>query len=173
MSLNHKKVIESLDQKPYDSHYLYLETIIDQPVEKVWPHALNIGSWMTAHRLETIDGEPGDVGHFERVFPRGIGDQVPLPHYHLYGIAEVIPYKLIALEVFPERGGSYGKVEEWMSFDNILFVDMVERTCVIFLMVDAHLEHADPDGHQRRKKEVDEARPLVTRYFENLKQLIT
>jgi acetyl esterase/lipase len=35
---------------------------------------------------------------------------------NLYGIVEIIPQKLIALEVFPERGGSYGVTKSWMSY---------------------------------------------------------
>lgn len=162
----------SLADRPYGSLYLYVEAIIDHPVEKVWPHALDIGSWMSAHGLETIAGEPGKVGHFERVLPRGVGADVPLPHYHLYGITEIIPLKLIVLEVFPERGGSYGVTKQWMSFDNILLTDLGGRTKVVFLMVDAHLGEHDEEYHQRRKKEVEGGRDLLNGYFENLRRLV-
>src|SRR5688572_20156382 len=125
---------ERLDQKPYDSHYLYDEVTLDHPVEMVWSHALKIGSWMSAHGLEAVAGEPGKVGHFERVFPHGLGPEVGLPHHHVYGIAHVIPHKYIALEVLPEKGGSYGNPRQWMSFDGILLVELGERTKLIFLL---------------------------------------
>jgi hypothetical protein len=163
---------ESLDHKPYESLYLHTETIIDHPVQKVWPHALNIGGWMSAHRLETVAGEPGKVGHFERVFPRDLTDDVPLPRYHLYGIAEIIPFKLIALEVLPEEGGSYGITRQWMSFDSILLTDMGARTNLTFLMVDAHMGKGDETFHARRRSELETARGLLDKYFENLKRLI-
>lgn len=162
----------SLDEKPYESLYLYVETTIDHPVEKVWPHALNIGGWMSAHGLKTIAGEPGKVGHFERVAPRNIGKDVPLPHYHLYGIAHIIAQKLIVLEVLPERGGSYGVTTPWMSFDSILLTDLGGRTQMVFLMVDAHVGKWEEEHYQRRKNEVEGGRELLNGYFENLKRLV-
>lgn len=162
----------SLADRPYGSLYLYVETIIDHPIEQVWPHALDIGSWMSAHRLETLAGERNKVGHFERVYPRGLGADVPLPHHHLYGIVEIIPHSLIALEVFPERGGSYGVTKPWMSFDNILLTDIGGRTKVVFLMIDAHLGAHDEAYHQRRKQEVEAGRDLINGYFDNLRRLV-
>jgi hypothetical protein len=163
---------ESLDQKPYESVYMYGETIIDHPIEKVWPHALNIGGWMSAHRLETIAGEPGTVGHFERAYSQGIGKDIALPHYHLYGIAHVIPFKLIALEVFPEKGGSYGSTVQRLSFDNILLVDLAGRTKVVFAMVDVSLEKGDEEFRQRQKREHAEGEKRLEPYFENLRRLV-
>lgn len=165
-----------LDDKPYESHYLYVETIIDHPVEKVWPHALRIGKWMTAHQMETIAGEAGTIGHFERVFPRGLGAEVPEPHYHLYGIAEIIPLKLIAMEVFPERGGSYGKKRDWVMFDSILFTDLGSRTHIGFLLVDMHLG-PDEAKDLQKLQEVEKERALIRQrlgeFFENLRQLVS
>ena len=164
---------ESLDDRPYESIYVHVETVLDHPVERVWPHALNIGGWMSAHRLEAIAGEPGKIGHFERVHPRNLSDDVPLPRYHLYGIAEIIPFKLIALEVLPEQGGSYGVTREWMSFDSIILTDMGARTNLTFLLVDAHIGRGDSAFHARRSVELAEVRPLMQTYFQNLKRLIT
>jgi len=163
----------SLDQKPYDSHYLYFDTTIDHPVEKVWPHALNIGSWMSAHGLETLNGRSGSVGHFERVYPRDLGSGVGLPHYHVYGVAHVVPLKYIALEVLPEKGGSYGNAREWMSFDGILLVGTGGTTRVIFLVIDVHIGKGGKDSYERTKNELEtEGRKLVEPYFENLRSLV-
>lgn len=163
---------QSLDEKPYESIYLHVQTRIEHPVQKVWPHALNIGGWMSAHGLETVDGEPGQVGHFEKVVPRKLGTDVPLPHYHLYGVAEIIPLKLIALEVLPERGGSYGKTRQTMSFDSILLEDLGDATGLTFLMVDVYLGKGEPDFCARRKQELNQARGLLEEYFDNLKRLV-
>lgn len=163
----------SLSDTPYESVYMHAETIIDHPVRKIWPHALNIGGWMTAHRLETLTGEPSKVGHFERVFPRNLADNTPKPHYHLYGVAEIIPLKLIALEVLPEDGGSYGNTREWMSFDSLLLTDMGQRTHLAFLMVDVHMGKGGKEFHEQRKNELETSvREMLDGYFENLKQLI-
>ena len=157
----------SLEDKPYESHYLYVDTIIDHPVERVWKHAVKISTWMTDYRLVTLAGIAGEVGHFERVYPPGLAEGTPPPHYHLYGIAELIPNKCIFIEVFPERGGSYGKTREWLMFDNILLVDLGGRTKVIFFIIDVHPGRAaQPESH-------DDAvlRDRLERYFVNLKKL--
>jgi hypothetical protein len=162
----------SLVEKPYESVYLHADTIIDHPVEKVWPQVLNIGGWMSAHGLETVAGEPGKVGHFEKVVPRQLGPDVPLPHYHLYGVAEIIPYKLVVLEVLPEKGGSYGKTRQTMSFDSILLTDLGDKTALVFLMIDVHAGRGEADFLARRKRELKEARGLLEQYFENLQRLV-
>lgn len=162
----------TLEQKPYDSHYLYVDTIVDRPLKAVWPHVLNIGSWMSAHRLETLDGESGKVGHFERVYPRGLGAETGLPHHHLYGVGEIIPYKLIVLEVLAEQGGSYGDSREWMSFDSIQLADLGGRTQVAFLLVDVHPGKGDAAFHERQRKKLEGGRTLLEQYFENLKKLV-
>lgn len=161
-----------LDEKPYESFYLYVETIINHPVERVWSHALNIGEWMSAHRLETIAGEPGQVGHFERVYPTGLGSDVPQPHYHLYGIAAIIAPKLIALEVFPEKGGSYGKTRQKLSFDTILLTDLGGKTHVAFHMVDVHPGKVEADFAARRGAELEGVRRMLEQYFSNLRALV-
>lgn len=163
---------QSLDEKPYESVYLHAQTRIEHPVQKVWPHVLNIGGWMSAHGLETVAGEPGQVGHFERVVPKTLGPDVPLPHYHLYGIAEIVPHQLIVLEVMPERGGSYGKTRQSMSFDSILLQDLGNATGLTFLMVDVYMGKGEPDFCARRKQELTAARSLLEQYFENLKLLV-
>jgi hypothetical protein len=168
-----KDEYRNLSDKPFESFYLYVETVIDHPVAKVWPHALNIGGWMSDHRLDTIAGEAGKVGHFERVYPRNLGNDVPLPHYHLYGVAEIVPQKLIVLEVFPEVGGSYGKTRPKISFDNIFLTDIGGRTHVVFQMIDVQMGRGDKDFAVRRKAELEGGvRSMIERYFENLRRLV-
>ena len=133
------QTIDKFENKPYHSNYGYTETFIDHPVEKVWPHVLDIGKWMNAHDLETISGESGKFGHLVKVMPHGIGDKTPLPHYHLYALAKIIPFKLIALEVFPEKNGSYGGDDKHTSIDTILLSDIGgNRTKVAFYLADVN-----------------------------------
>jgi hypothetical protein len=168
----HPNTYRSMDDRPYDSFHLLVETTLAHPVSKVWPHALNIRGWMSAHRLETIAGAPGEVGHLERVYPHGLGSEVPQPHYHLYGVAEIIPQKLIMLEVFPEKGGSYGKTREKLSFDAILLTDLGSATKVAFLMVDVHLGPGSAQYTAQRRDELEGVRSMLDRYFENLARLV-
>jgi hypothetical protein len=175
MATSGTALFERLNQKPYRSHYFYVETVIGQRIERVWQHALHIGDWMTDHRLETIAGKTGEIGHFERVYSCGITPDVPKPHYHLYGIAEIIPLKCIALEVFPERGGSYGDAKEWMDFDSILFSDQDGRTRVAFLQIhisaDVNTGRLDEVHADERRKQEATGRERLYRYFENLRRL--
>ena len=167
---------QSLDQKPYESRYLYAETVIDRSVETVWPHVLHIGTWMSDHRLETIAGEPGGVGHFERVFPHDISSTVPQPHYHLYGVAEIIPLKYIALEIFPAKGGSYGVTRPSMGFDNIVVTDMGSSTKVTCIVIDVspRVEEKSDISEVNSQREKD-ARTLhrLNHYFDNLRRLVS
>jgi hypothetical protein len=160
----------SLDQKPYDSYYFHAETVIDHPVAKVWPHALMIGRWMSDHRLETIAGKPGNVGHFERVHPHDLPPQTPSPRYHLYEVAQIVPFKSIVLEVFPERGGSYGDATEKTSFDAILLTDLGARTHLTFLAIDVDLQKTKPAAAEREKRAAKEQRmrERLHKYFDNL-----
>lgn len=166
---------ERFDQKPFESRYMYEETIIDYSVEKVWPHALNIKGWMSDHRLETLEGKPGKVGHFERVYPaEGVGAEVPLAPYHLYGVAEIIPFKLIVLEVFSEIGGSYSSAREMIVFDAILLTDLGKKTNFAVLAIDTWMGSKQEKGKHTEELCFDEKvmRARLKRYFENLKQLV-
>lgn len=161
----------SLDEKPFESIYMYVDATIDQPVERVWPHALNIGSWMNKHDLVTVAGEPGKIGHFQRVVPRGLAEDVPAPRYHLYGIAEVVPQKLIVLEVLPEKGGSYGKTRPKMTFDSIHLTDLGGRTRIAYVLIEVNLGKGDTDFCARRKAEIEAIRSVIEGFFQNLCRL--
>ncbi|PZF86639.1 hypothetical protein [Jiangella anatolica] len=161
-----------LDDKEFDSHYLYVEREIHHPVKAVWPHVLAIGSWMNAHELRTLDGAPGEVGFFERVLPRDLAPDVPPPHYHLYGIAHVVPYKYVALEVFPERGGSYGKARPKIDLDGIHLVDVGASTKLIFCMIDIQLGEGPPGSYEQRESELDGVRGMLEDYFDTLEALV-
>lgn len=162
----------SLDQKPYHSLYLHAATTIPHPVARVWPHALNIGGWMSAHRLEPLAGEPGKVGFFERVYPAGLGDEFGYPRYHLYGITEIVEHKYIALEVFPEKGGSYGSNVERLSLDSILLTPVGDQTHLFFVMIDLTLSAFDDDFRQRQAREHALGQALIRQYFDNLSTLV-
>lgn len=165
----------TLDEKPYVSEYFCHETVFDCLVAELWPHVLNIGGWMSAHMLETVDGRSGEVGHFERVLPRNLGPDSPGPHYHLYGIAEIVPQKLVALEVFPEAGGSYGNTANKTSFDTILLTDLGGRTQLKFLMIDVLLDPAPGQALHTEDKAERHVRlaKVLDGYFDNLRSLVT
>ena len=157
------------DERPFDSHYLYTDTVIDYPIDVVWPRAINIPAWMHDHvRYESVSGSPGEVGNLLRVLLRDPGE-LPPPQYTLTGIAHIIPFKLITFEVFPEKGGSYGGEvfpSDYRGFDTFLFTDLGERTKVAFFVVStSESKIAIPKS--------DEARvAAVQKHFDNLRELI-
>lgn len=156
---------QTLAEKPYETHYVWKEIEIDAPVETVWPLAVRIPDWMNAHRLETLDGSPGELGHFEQVFPQNLAPDTPTPHHHFYGIAHLVPLRYIALEVFPERGGSYGKTRDWTMVDQIMLNDLGDgRTRVAFAIVDLLAGPAHPDHEPE-----DPPSDLLERYLKVLK----
>jgi hypothetical protein len=160
---------QSLKEKPFESHYVYVDAILDEPVEKVWPHAVHIGKWMNDHKLQTVAGEPGSVGHFEKVLPQGF-DHLPTPRHHFYGTAYLVPFKCISLEVFPEKGGSYGSPSEWRMFDHILLTDLGGKTKIAFLMQEVHPGAAGAEP--RKLGEEEQMRERSLKYFENLIDLV-
>ena len=157
--------IKILDQRPYESYYKIHETTINHPLEKVWPHVLNIGGWMINHEMETISGEPGQEGHLVKVMPHGIGDEVPLPHYHLYGITKIIPYKYIALEIFNEEGGSYGVNKKGMSFDSILLNEVNGKTKITFLITGMSFEKTADQKKSQTPEEIKKAAEQFDKRF--------
>jgi hypothetical protein len=166
------QAFRTLAQKPFASHYFYCDAVIDHPVERVWPHALNIASWMTDHRLETIDGASGHVGHFERVWAGDIDPATtPEPHYHLYGISQIVPHKLIVLEVFPEFGGSYGSMKDSVGFDAMVFTNLGDATSIAFVMIEVETgEDGNNDEAWAETQEI--ATERIRRYFDNLRELV-
>jgi hypothetical protein len=165
---------QTLAQKPFESGYLYVDAAIDFPVEQVWAQAVHIGRWMTDHRLMTLAGRPGEVGHFEKVYSADADPQAPPPHFHFYGIAALVPLKCISLEVFPAKGGSYGDTRHWVMFDEILLTDLGSRTHVGVLMIEvdmsattgAHGEQDPGTGWQEK------ARARMDRYLQNLREAV-
>ena len=160
----------NLQEKPFESHYVFVDAVLDEPVAKVWPHAVHIGKWMNDHKLETLAGEPGHLGHFEKVLPQGLGEEYKPPRHHFYGIAHLVPFKCISLEVFPEKGGSYGSTEQWQMFDHIILTDLGNKTHITFLMQEVHPGPAG--GQQRKLGEEEQMRERSRKYFDILLQLV-
>lgn len=163
---------ETLAQKPFESVHTYVDAVIDFPVEQVWAQAVHIGRWMTDHRLETIAGTSGEVGYFEKVVVVEADPKAPPPHYILYGIADLVPLKCISLEVFPEKGGSYGDPRRWINFDQILLTDLGSKThvAVVILHVDVTVP---PRAEQDRGVDWKELlRARLTRYLQNLQAVV-
>ena len=88
--------------------YAYNEVIIDHPIAMVWPHVLNISSWMTDYRFNMISGEKNKEGEFGRAAWIRKSDGITPPLYHFYKLSSVVPQKIVTFTFFSEEGGSYG-----------------------------------------------------------------
>jgi hypothetical protein len=165
---------QRFDEKPFESKYFIIDTVLDYPPETVWPYAIRIGDWMSDYRLETLEGTPGEVGHFERVIP-SLGDEVPPPRSHVYGVAQLVAPTYIGLEEFSERGGSYGNPRDSLGLDTILLTDIGGKTKLTFLVIEvipgepAPLSDDVREIHEAFRAEY-EAR--ARQYFVNLKNLV-
>lgn len=141
------------DVEYYDVTY-YTETIIDAPVNKVWPHALNTKGWLNDLRTETVFGQVGKVGHVERVaHPSIFDDDLALRNYHYDKLTEVIPNKLFTLKVFSEKGGSYGSGEENVSFDTFILTESNGKTKVSLIYNAEHTRGGKSDEEIKRENE--------------------
>jgi len=167
----------AVTERPFNTRYTWAEAVIDHPAENVWPYAVDLPLWMPAnHEWEPIAGETGKVGMLYRLWPRKHyvgGDECPPPHYHWVGIAKLIKHKLIGVEVWTEKGGSYGDrfvPPSYRGLDNILLTDLGDgRTNVRGLFIAT----MDPEPGQ----ELDTNDEAVTAdnvmlHFDNLRKVI-
>ena len=161
------------DAEYYEFTY-YSETIIDAPIEKVWPHALNTRGWLNDLHTETVAGEVGKVGHIERVtHPSKIDDDLSLRNYHYDKLIEVVPNKLFTLKVFSEKGGSYGGLEN-MSFDTFILTENNGKTKVSLVYNAEHPRDGKTDleiqaGNEAGKKGFDKR---FVNFWMKLKNLV-
>jgi hypothetical protein len=159
----------TIDDRPFHSHYLYVETIIDHPIEKVWPHALLIDKWANNnHRYETVVDTGGGVGHLWRLYYQSVPEGTPEPHYSFTGITYVIPHKLVGYEVFPEKGGSYGGMIplDYRGFDTMVVDDLGGRTKVAVLVISTSENPIDVG-----RSDEDRAAAFYA-HFDNLRTLV-
>jgi hypothetical protein len=165
-------MFQHLGDKPFTSHHSLFERTFPANVEQVWRQALRIGVWMNDHDLETLSGDAGQPGHFERVVPRNIEHRYPPPRYHYYGVAHLVPQKLIVLEVFPEKGGSYGIPKEYIGVDSILLTPLDDRNTRVAVL----LSMITPGPAQASSPSVEDeestTRAQIERYFDNLDALV-
>jgi hypothetical protein len=170
----------SVDARPFSTHYVWAEADIEHPVEKVWDFAVDLPLWMGAnHEWEPLAGELGKAGMLWRIWPRrhyvaesGLDpDDLAPPRYHYVGIAKVIRHKLIGVEVWTERGGSYGGAlhESHTGLDSLLLTDLGGRTNVRGLFI--AVEDPKPEQHVDTSEE-EQLAANVMLHFENLRKLI-
>jgi hypothetical protein len=122
----------SVDEIPsvYSGHY-QVEVVIDRPAAEVWKQFLDIGSWVTSHNIEDVEGTPETLGSITRVSFRGADDAgYPPAHYHYCKIITLVPERDYVLKTYSEQGGSYGL--QISAFDHANFVEADGKTTVTF-----------------------------------------
>lgn len=155
-----------------------IELVIDAPVSKVWDQFVDIGSWVTSHRIEEVGDLRRTLGAVTRVSPReevvdelGVGDSaIPLPHHHYCRIIKFVPERQYVLKTYAERGGSYG-FEEFLAFDDSRFyaVDGATRaTFTLYAHMKGEFVASDPAGMDRS---MQTSRAGMVSNLENLKRI--
>jgi len=115
---------------------LDLEVVINCPVQAVWKHWLELGSWVLSHDVDTVHGVPGALGSVMRASNKRGAElgmhisEVPLPHYHYCKIIKIVPEKVYVLKTFSEKGGSYGM--DMAGFDQAKFELIGEKTKISY-----------------------------------------
>src|SRR5262249_51691578 len=120
------------DESPsvYNGHY-EIQAVIDRPVAEVWKQFLDIGSWVTSHSIENVEGEPGTLGSVTPVAFLGAAEgELPAPAYHYCKIIRLIPEQRYMLKTYSEQGGSYGL--EIVAFDDARFAEADGTTTITF-----------------------------------------
>jgi len=121
------------DERPFVRNgHLELEVFIDRSVDKVWKRFIDMGSWVTSHRIEQIHGEPGAVGSIIRAsFNRASELAMPLPHHHYCKIIKLSWEQQYLFKTYSESsGGSYGLAIT--GFDDTRFHSEDQGTRVTF-----------------------------------------
>ena len=158
----------------YDSA-CYTDTVIEYPIEKVWPHAFNINSWLVGGGFDsqTMAGEQGKAGHLIKILAHGMGDETPRPHYHFCKLTEVIPHRLFTIKGFSEEGGSYGRPQH-RSYENFLLTEENGHTRVSLIYnVERLIETAeDKDRIEAIVRDEKKTFANMDTYWDKLKQLV-
>lgn len=156
-----------------------IEIVIDAPVANVWQQFLDIGSWVTSHKIEEVGDVRRTLGAVTRVSPRedvvknieADGPAVPLPHHHYCKIIKFVPEQQYVLKTYAEKGGSYG-LEDFIAFDDTRFVAADGKTNMTFTLF-SHFKGTlvadDPDAMIRS---MDGSRAGMVENLENLKRLV-
>jgi hypothetical protein len=170
----------SVDARPFSTHYVWAEAFLEHPIEKVWEYAVDLPLWMGAnHEWEPLAGETGKAGMLWRIWPRrhyaaenGMDpDNVPPPRYHFVGITKVIRHKLLGIEVWTEKGGSYGTAIDpsHRGLDSVLFTDLGNRTNARALFIG--VEKPKPEQTLDTSDE-EQVAANVMLHFQNLEKLL-
>jgi hypothetical protein len=118
------------DRAVFSGHY-EVEIVIDRPVAKVWKSFLAMGSWVTSHGIENVQGVPGSVGSITRVSYRKAAEAgMAAPHHHFCKIISLVPERQYVLKTYSEKGGSYGF--DIVAFDDGHFTDLGGKTKVVW-----------------------------------------
>jgi len=153
-----------------------IEIVIDAPVAKVWHQFLDIGSWVTSHKIEEVGDLRRTLGALTRVSPRedvvkNIAALVPLPHHHYCKIIKFVPEQQYVLKTHAEKGGSYG-MDDFIAFDDTRFHAVDGKTSMTFTLF-SHFKGAlvgdDPDAMTRS---MDGSRAGMVENLGKLKRMV-
>ena len=140
------------------------EITIDRPVAEVWPHFLDMGSWMSGIRFQHIRGRDGEEGEVRRVTE---GGGSPYGSYFITTV-RVTPLERYVVRVASEGGGDY------FGFAAFSFSAAGNKTHLIY---DIYLELRQQGQTAARVRQSCEEQHAITRQEvsrnnQNLKSLV-
>jgi uncharacterized protein YndB with AHSA1/START domain len=143
---------------------------IDRPPEVVWRQFLDIGSWVTSHHIEEVQGARGSLGSITRVsYKDAVKEGYPSPHYHYCKIIEVIPQQRYVLKTYSEDGGSYGV--EITGFDDARFISKDGGTQITFNFFE-EFRGKPKVSNDRSSINTDASRDGMVKNLNNLKRIV-
>ena len=158
-----------------------VEIVIDRPVSEVWNQFVNVGSWVTSHKIEEVGDVRRTLGAITRVSPSDAalenvqgsdGPVIPPPHYHYCKVIEFVPEQRYVLKTYAEKGGSYG-MEGFSAFDDSRFYPLdggrTRATFTLYSHMKGDLIARDPEAFAR-SMEGSEAGMVGN--LENLKRIV-
>jgi hypothetical protein len=152
----------------YNGHF-ELEILIERPVSQVWNQFVDLSTWVTSHRIETVAGEAGKLGSVTRVTDLTAEEfGCPPPYHHYCKIIKLVPHQQYVLKTYSEKGGSYGM--EMKCFDDTRFVALNGKTQVIFNIF-AEME-GDAVALDPAAMNLDGSQDGMLKNLQNLKRIV-
>lgn len=111
-------------------------TLIDRPIDEVWPHLLNMEAWMKDFAIQSVEGEKNRVGELRKVLPRAEPGAMGVEEIHAFYFRtlKVTPCAELAYKAYtPHRGEEY-------SFTGVEVLRLQAVHSATVVMLDVYLE---------------------------------
>lgn len=116
------------------------EITINRPVKEVWPHFIDMGTWMTEVRFQNIGGKSGEEGEIRLVRP---AKDVSASGYSIKTV-RITPFKQYVVKVVSESPVFNG-------FGDFSFTETAGKTHMVY---DIYVEFLVPEMSEEKFREL-------------------